>query len=172
MKILVAEDDPVSRKVLVAHLEKWGYEVTQTNSGDDAWRAFEEGDFSMAILDWMMPGMDGIERRGWISLRVSHEQGQVVIRVQDNGHGIAAAHLPHIFEPFYALRLPADRRMGLGLAISDAVIREHGGTLHVQSVVNRGTTFTVRLPSLPPEAGDPVTAPASHSNELNAVAGA
>jgi two-component system NtrC family sensor kinase len=128
------------------------------------------GKLKKVVLHLLVNAIDAVDRRGRISLRASHEDGQVVIRVEDNGHGIAPSHLPHIFEPFYALRLPADHRLGLGLAISDAVIREHGGTLDVRSVVDRGTTFTIRLPALPPEAGDSATAPSSSSIEQNVLA--
>jgi len=62
MKILIAEDDPVSRRVLEATLSKWGYEVMSTSNGREAWEALAAPDAPrLAILDWMMPEMDGIE---------------------------------------------------------------------------------------------------------------
>ncbi len=62
MRILIAEDDPVSRRVLQATLAKWGHEVTACNDGPEAWRELQKDDPpSLLILDWMMPGMDGIE---------------------------------------------------------------------------------------------------------------
>ena len=62
MRILIAEDDQVSRRLLEAHLGKWGYQVVAARDGDEAWRILESGDPPrLAILDWMMPGMDGTE---------------------------------------------------------------------------------------------------------------
>jgi sigma-B regulation protein RsbU (phosphoserine phosphatase) len=62
MKILVAEDDRVSRQILTTSLTKWGYEVLVTLDGAQAWEELQKSDApAMAILDWMMPGMDGIE---------------------------------------------------------------------------------------------------------------
>jgi DNA-binding response OmpR family regulator len=62
MKILIAEDDPVSRRLLEAKLAKWGYDVVVTCDGDEAWEALRAKDTPrLAILDWMMPGMDGVE---------------------------------------------------------------------------------------------------------------
>jgi sigma-B regulation protein RsbU (phosphoserine phosphatase) len=62
MKILVAEDQTVSRHILAANLHKWGYEVTAVEDGSRAWSALlEEEAPQLAILDWLMPGMDGIE---------------------------------------------------------------------------------------------------------------
>jgi phosphoserine phosphatase RsbU/P len=62
MKILIAEDDPVSSCFLEASLEKWGYEVVVASDGVEAWSAFQVAEPpSMAILDWMMPEIDGVE---------------------------------------------------------------------------------------------------------------
>src|SRR6059036_1510008 len=62
MKILIAEDDPVSRRVLEATLTRWGYEVTTTSNGSEAWEALAAAQAPrLAILDWMMPGLDGPE---------------------------------------------------------------------------------------------------------------
>ena len=62
MKILVAEDQSVSRHILAAILHRWGYEVTAVEDGTRAWEALQEDDSpQLAILDWLMPGMDGIE---------------------------------------------------------------------------------------------------------------
>lgn len=62
MRILIAEDDPVSRRVLFTTLVKWGHEVLVTCDGLEAWAALREGGApSLAILDWMMPEMDGLE---------------------------------------------------------------------------------------------------------------
>jgi len=62
MKILIAEDDPVSRRVLEATLSKWGYEVTTTSNGSEAWEALAAPQAPrLAILDWMMPEIDGVE---------------------------------------------------------------------------------------------------------------
>ena len=62
MKILIAEDDSVSRKLLHAHLTKWGYEVTAACDGREAWDILKRNDSPrLVILDWTMPEIDGIE---------------------------------------------------------------------------------------------------------------
>jgi DNA-binding response OmpR family regulator len=61
MRILIAEDDPISRRVLEAALAKWGYDVVVTCDGVEAWQGLRAKDApKLAILDWMMPGIDGI----------------------------------------------------------------------------------------------------------------
>lgn len=62
MRILIADDDAVSRMILEAHLAKWGYEVVAAADGDEAWRILQSADAPrLAILDWLMPGLDGVE---------------------------------------------------------------------------------------------------------------
>jgi two-component system cell cycle response regulator len=62
MKILIAEDDSTSRLILENMLKKWGYDVVSTNDGNDAWKKLQEEDAPrLLILDWMMPGIEGIE---------------------------------------------------------------------------------------------------------------
>ena len=61
MKILVAEDDPISQRVVQANLLEWGYEVTVASDGSEAWAIMrQEESPSLVISDWMMPGMDGL----------------------------------------------------------------------------------------------------------------
>ena len=62
MKILIAEDDPVSCRILAANLKKWGHDVVVTRNGRDAWSALHAQDApALAILDRVMPDVDGIE---------------------------------------------------------------------------------------------------------------
>lgn len=62
MRVLIAEDDSVSRRLLQAALVKWGYEVVVTANGKEAWDALQAPDApSLLVLDWLMPEMDGVE---------------------------------------------------------------------------------------------------------------
>jgi two-component system cell cycle response regulator len=62
VRILIAEDDPISRMVLEANLRNWGHEVVVTTNGLEAYRAMqEESAPRLAILDWMMPGLSGVD---------------------------------------------------------------------------------------------------------------
>jgi len=62
MKILIAEDNDTSRRILEAVLIKWGYEVTSASDGNEAWEKLQEKDAPrLMVLDWMMPGINGVE---------------------------------------------------------------------------------------------------------------
>ena len=62
MRVLIAEDDVTSRSILQAVMGKWGYDVVTASDGETALKLLQQPDApKMALLDWMMPAMDGIE---------------------------------------------------------------------------------------------------------------
>lgn len=61
MRLLVVDDDAMSRKILTRSLQKRGYDIVQASDGAEALAVMEEDDIGVVIADWMMPGMDGIE---------------------------------------------------------------------------------------------------------------
>ena len=69
MKILIAEDDPVAATVLQLTLERMGHEVVVTCSGVEAWEAFDRDPVRVAVSNWMMPGIDGLELCRRVRLR-------------------------------------------------------------------------------------------------------
>ncbi len=61
MKILIAEDDPTLRMTLKAILQKWGHEIIVAEDGNQAWKILQTDSPKLAIFDWMMPGIEGVE---------------------------------------------------------------------------------------------------------------
>jgi phosphoserine phosphatase RsbU/P len=61
VKVLIAEDEAILRRLLRSHLERWGHEVVAAENGADAWNLFQAGAFPIVITDWVMPEMDGLE---------------------------------------------------------------------------------------------------------------
>ncbi len=86
---------------------------------------------------------------GGVVLSLTARASSALLVVADNGEGIPAGDLPHIFERFYRVRGSSRNRThgaGLGLAIAKWVAEAHGGHITVHSEVGKGSTFTVRLP--------------------------
>jgi len=87
--------------------------------------------------------------KGGVSIAISVRAGRLSIQVRDSGIGIAAEHLPHLFERFYVTDKARSRQTGgtgLGLSIVKHIVEMHNGTIGVESAPGSGTTFTVDLP--------------------------
>ena len=123
MKILIAEDDIISSRALEGYLNKWGYKSTVTHNGKQAWEAFqsnirtvysnENKSFRIAILDWEMPGMDGIELCKKIR-RLSKEDKEIYVyiilltgkdRQEEIIKGLSAGADDYITKPFDFMEL-------------------------------------------------------------------
>ncbi len=92
------------------------------------------------------------EPGGHILIRAEAVPGHVRISVVDDGIGIPARDLPHIFERFYQVESHLTRRhggLGLGLSIAKAMIEMHGGQIWVESIEGKGSNFTILLPLHP-----------------------
>lgn len=97
------------------------------------------------VLALVINAIDAMPQEGnlWIATRLNGESA-VELLIRDDGIGIPAEHLPHIFEPFYTTKESGGS--GLGLAISESIVERHGGSIQVNSVVGQGTTFKIELP--------------------------
>jgi two-component system cell cycle response regulator len=121
MRILIAEDDPVSRRLLEAKLVKWGYDVVVTCDGAEAWDALRSEDAPrLAILDWMMPGVDGVEICSRMRKEAREPYTYIILltalhRDEDIVNGMEAGADDYITKPFKAnelrVRLRAGRRI-------------------------------------------------------------
>ena len=113
---------------------------------------------------------------GEIGVSLHHADGDAVLRVRDTGTGISSEQLPHIFKRFHRVegaRARTHEGTGIGLALVEELVKLHGGTLEVESVLDVGTTFTVRIPSgkrhLPDTGGSDQAAAASAWSAGSAV---
>ena len=80
-----------------------------------------------------------------IIVSTSHDEGSIVVKVQDEGIGIPADELPHITDPFYTSKRSSGGT-GLGLSVSLGIVKDHGGTLAFASAPGEGTTATLTFP--------------------------
>lgn len=93
--------------------------------------------------------MDGLpSERKTLKVHLEEAGERVILSVTDRGCGIATENRSRIFDPFFTTK-PVGRGTGLGLWASHQIVKEHNGTLEVQSVVGQGSRFTVTLPGAP-----------------------
>ncbi|HLV95790.1 MAG TPA: PAS domain S-box protein [Candidatus Acidoferrales bacterium] len=92
--------------------------------------------------------------RGSIEISLAARDGFVVVTFADDGPGIPPGDIQRIFDPFFTTKRPGGGS-GLGLTISLVVVKEHGGTIEVQSQAGAGAIFRVLLPAVPEEARTP-----------------
>ncbi|MCD6298556.1 MAG: GHKL domain-containing protein, partial [Deltaproteobacteria bacterium] len=84
---------------------------------------------------------------GTLSIETGHslKEGAVIIRVKDEGVGISKENLSRLFEPFFTTKKKG-KGVGLGLSVAYGIIKEHGGSIHVETEMEKGTIFQVELP--------------------------
>jgi len=97
-----------------------------------------------ALWNLINNGLQAMPEGGRLRLMANlHGGREVLIRIADTGEGIAPENLRKIFDYYFTTK---EKGMGLGLPLAHKIIREHGGSIEVQSAVGRGTTFRVSLP--------------------------
>jgi signal transduction histidine kinase len=98
------------------------------------------------VLNLLTNARDALEKGGKIAVGtsvVAGRPGGARLTVRDTGSGIPPEHLPRIFDPFFTTK---SEGTGLGLSISYGIVRDHQGTVDVQSRPGQGTTFTLTFP--------------------------
>ncbi len=109
----------------------------------------DSGRMGQVVVNLLYNAIQHNTREVEVCLSVQRQGNEAVLRVSDNGAGIAAEALPHVFERFYRAdqsRGGTRNGSGLGLAISQAIVRAHGGTIRAESEAGKGAVFTVSLP--------------------------
>jgi signal transduction histidine kinase len=106
------------------------------------------------FINMIVNAADAMDGNGKLDLATRFDPVDQYIEVEfkDTGHGIVKENLEKIFDPFFTTK-DTGHGVGLGLAISFGIIKEHNGTISVESEVGKGTTFVVRLPVTLEEEG-------------------
>jgi two-component system NtrC family sensor kinase len=103
------------------------------------------GKLQQVFLNLFLNARDAMEAGGTLAVHAWSEAGFVRIDVADNGQGIALEHLERIYDPFFTTK-GARKGTGLGLSVTYGIVREHGGSIEVESRLGAGTRFRVEFP--------------------------
>jgi two-component system chemotaxis response regulator CheY len=147
LKILIAEDDPISRRLLEATLNGWGYDVLVTSDGSEAWEAMQQSEApGLVISDWMMPHMDGLElcrkirqmeRTGYTYFIILTAKG----RKKDVIEGLEAGADDFLIKPFDREELKCRTRIGKRIIELEQRILKLATTDSLTGVLNRRAFF-------------------------------
>ena len=99
------------------------------------------------FINLLLNAINAMPSGGTVDVLAEQAPGDVLLRVTDTGEGISKEDLNKIFDPFFT-RAPLGKGTGLGLSICYSIVDQHGGSIGVESESGKGSTFTVRLPSL------------------------
>jgi len=143
MNILIAEDEPISRRLLEFALRRWGYDVVVTTDGKEAWDVLQLQDPpSLVISDWMMPGMDGLELCGRI--RTSERPGYTYLIIltargnkEDVIRGLEAGADDYLVKPFDQEELRCRIKIGERIINLERRILQLANTDPLTGVLNR-----------------------------------
>jgi len=112
----------------------------------------DRSQFQSVLINLIINAFDSMERGGTITISTGislstsdTDQKGVEIAVADTGSGIQHEDLDKLFDPFFTTK-EVGKGTGLGLSVSYGIVQRHGGTIRVQSEIDRGTTFTVWIP--------------------------
>jgi signal transduction histidine kinase len=108
----------------------------------------DKGQIQQSVINLIINAIEATDPGGSITVTTAYKSSQdlIEISVVDTGEGIGADDLVRIFDPFFTTK---DNGNGLGLAITHGIIEQHNGTIDVQSQLDRGTSFTIKIPNAP-----------------------
>jgi diguanylate cyclase (GGDEF)-like protein len=135
--ILVADDDAVSGRILEKSLTDWGFRVVLVRNGDEAWRALQRPEIRLALLDWVMPGIDGVELCRRVREKPkSHYAYLILLTARDDPRdivdGLEAGADDYMTKPVNYLELRARLQTGLRITnLEDKLLRTQRRLTHL-----------------------------------------
>ncbi|MFC2136786.1 PAS domain-containing sensor histidine kinase [Bacteroidota bacterium] len=126
------------------HLEKVNINLLISIEPKDITINVDEKLMEQVLINLIKNSVEVINKKGIINLSAfQNSTNSTFIKVADNGKGISESEIDTIFIPFYSTK---EEGSGIGLSLSQQIIKMHGGTISVNSIVNSGTEFTIQLP--------------------------
>ncbi len=106
---------------------------------------FDVSLFDKTIFNLLSNAFKFTRKQGYIHLTLKEALEEVIITIEDNGKGMDEHHLQHVFDRFYQGEEKLTLGTGLGLSLTNEIVNLHHGSIHVESEINHGTKFIIRL---------------------------
>ncbi len=109
--------------------------------------SIDQNQIKQALLALYVNGVEAMEQDGLLTIKTQYKKGDkwIYVYIQDNGKGIPENLQQQIFEPFFTTKT-SSKNFGLGLSVAYGIITNHQGEIKVESEINKGTTFIIKLP--------------------------
>jgi len=152
IKVLIAEDNAVSAKILQGNIKDWGYDVVLAMDGKQAWQALQDEEIGLAVLDWMMPEINGIELCKKIRQinyqNENHEYTYIILLTardeqKDLIKGFSAGADDYITKPFNSLELKARLKTGKRLIDLQRQLQEQANRDGLTGLWNRKRMYRI-----------------------------
>jgi signal transduction histidine kinase len=133
-------------------------EARRADTGVELVRSLEEGlpdltadpsQIRQVLVNLLVNAVQAMPGGGRLEVQTRSGAGHVIVAITDTGVGMSADVLKRLYTPFFTTK-DVGEGTGLGLAVAAGIVSSHGGTIHVESEVGRGSRFEVRLPLTPP----------------------
>ncbi len=152
IKVLIAEDNAVSAKILQKNIKDWGYKVVLAKDGKEAWLALQDEEIKLAVLDWMMPEIDGIQLCQ--KIRENDHQGKdqeytyiILLTAKDEQKdlikGFSVGADDYITKPFNQLELKARLKTGKRIIDLQRQLQEQASRDSLTGLWNRKRMFRI-----------------------------
>lgn len=148
-------------RILLKDTKPKDIEVVEVFENRELWTEGDAGTLSSVLVNLCLNAFDAMPHGGSLRLRTRSTPDAIEVSVEDSGEGMPPEVLSRALEPFFTTK-PLGSGTGLGLSMSHGVVKAHGGSLEIESVVGGGTTVRIRLPRI----GAPKPEPSRHQARI------
>jgi|GEM_PF-2651323 len=131
------------RRLTETKCSQFGHRMIYSEFNDTLFCRMDLGKMVQVFVNVINNAFEAMVHGGTVTMKLSRDTQGALIEIKDTGQGIQEKDLQEIFHPFFTTKTDGT---GLGLSICQKIVQDHGGSIEVTSMLQQGTTFTIRLP--------------------------
>lgn len=128
------------------NINKRNIEINIEPSQENAWSLIDPQLFKSAILNLIVNAIEAMPQGGKLTMGITSRRDEIIVTIEDTGMGISKENISKIFSPFFTTKPEGN---GFGLVEVHKIIQAHEGSIDVNSILGKGTTFIIKLPRAP-----------------------